>query len=435
MVYFGTDGIRGVANITLTHELAFKCGNAVTKMKEKPRVVICKDTRVSGDMILYSLAAGIMCGGGSVINCGILPTPGLAYITRLYNADYGVVISASHNPFEYNGIKIFSSKGCKLSDDEEEKIEEYFSGVFLAGGGDIGTVTGDVNAQDRYADFLFSSCGIDLKGIKVALDCAFGATHAVAPQVFRRLNCEVFELNTDISKGLINDNCGSLHPRNLCKEVKSRAFDIGFAFDGDGDRVIACDEEGNIVDGDKLIYILANQMKSEGRLTGNTVVGTAHTNMGVEKSLSSCGIKMLRADIGDKYVRQLMDLKGCALGGEQSGHIIIGDISTTGDGILTAIQVCRAMVKSGKKLSQLNSAKTFPQININIPVKDKIMVINNKYLQNVIEKCRQTLNKNGRVLVRASGTEPAIRITTECENRAFAKAIAEKIALAVKKII
>lgn len=432
--YFGTDGIRGVVNVSLTSELAFKCGNALTQLKKNPKVVICKDTRISGDIILYSMATGIMSGGGNVINCGVLPTAGLAYLTGLYKADYGVVISASHNPYEYNGIKIFSSKGYKLSEDEEEKIEELFSGMNIKSGKNIGTLTYDLNAQKVYSDFLLATCKTDLKGLKIVLDCAYGAAYKVAPQVFKQLNCQVIEKHTDLNEGTINDNCGSLYPEGLCKEVLKNKADAGFAFDGDSDRVIACDENGNIVDGDSIIYVLANQMKKEGRLVKNTAVGTSHTNMGVEKSLNACGIKLLRADIGDKYVRELMEVKGCKLGGEQSGHIIIGDLSTTGDGILTALQVCSVLSGSGMKLSQLNGAEKYPQVNININIKDKFMVMNNEYLQNVIEKCKQTLQKNGRVLVRASGTEPKIRIMTECENIKTAEMIANKILLAIKKI-
>lgn len=433
-VFFGTDGIRGVANSSLTTETAYKCGNALTMLKNKPLVIICKDTRISGDIILSAMATGIMAGGGNVINCGILPTAGLAYITKLYKADYGVVISASHNPFEYNGIKIFSCKGVKLSEEQEEEIELLFNKINLKTGKDIGTLKNDNNAENLYVDYLCSTVKHNLKGLKVVLDCACGASYKTAPEAFKRLGCTILESNTDIVKGTINDNCGSLYPEALSQKVIENNADIGFAFDGDSDRVIACDEKGDIVDGDKLIYILAKQMKNENRLKGNYVVGTSHTNMGIEKSLDKNNIKLLRADIGDKYVKELMDLKGCTLGGEQSGHIIIGDIATTGDGVLSALQICSVLKSTNKKISQLNDCFVYPQINLNITVKDKLLIINNEHLQNVVEECREDLAKSGRVMVRASGTEPKIRIMSECEDIQKAKIISDKISKIVKDI-
>jgi phosphoglucosamine mutase len=434
-IYFGTDGIRGIANDSLDHELAFKCGNALTTLKEKPTVVVCKDTRVSGDMILYSLDAGIMCGGGKVINCGILPTAGLAYITRLYGADFGVVISASHNPFEYNGIKVFSSRGVKLCDEAEEKLEELFEKTNLKKGMDIGTAAVyDDEAYAQYKEYLVSCCKHSLKGLKVVLDCARGAAYKVAPDVFRTLGCEVFCFNCDITSGTINDGCGSLYPEVLTEKVKECGADVGFAFDGDSDRVIACDEKGNLVDGDSLIYIFARHMRQQGRLGKDVVVGTQHTNMGIENALLRLGIKLLRADIGDKYVRELMDKEGCLLGGEQSGHIIIGDITTTGDGILSAIEACNATAASGKKLSELSDAVPYPQVNINVPVEDKQKVMSDNRLQKIVKKCREALRGNGRLLVRPSGTEPKVRITVECEDLCDAKKLAGEIADVVRSV-
>ncbi len=433
-VYFGTDGIRGVANSSLTHEIAFKCGNALTMLKRSPTVIICKDTRISGDVILYSMAAGVMGGGGKVINCGILPTAGLAYVTKLYKADFGVVISASHNPFEYNGIKIFSSNGVKLSEEEEEKVEELFNKINLKTGKEIGTAQTDTAAEKMYSDFLTGSVKTNLKGLKIVLDCACGASYKIAPEVFEKTGCTVIKTHSDIEKGTINEKCGSLFPETLKNEVLNNNADAGFAFDGDSDRVIACDDKGSIVDGDSLIYILAKSMLKAGRLKGGYVVGTSHTNMGIEKSLSSCGIKLLRADIGDKYVRELMDLKGCTLGGEQSGHIIIGDLHTTGDGILSALQVCSIIKSSGKKLSELNDSVLYPQVNKNIIVKDKLVIINNEYLQNLAEQFREKLGKRGRIMVRASGTEPKIRIMAECEDIAEAENIAAALSSVVKDI-
>lgn len=425
--YFGTDGIRGIANGTLTHEIAFKCGNALTMIKKHPKIVICKDTRVSGDLIIASVTSGVLAGGGNVINCGVLPTAGLSYICKKYNAHYGIVVSASHNPYEYNGIKIFDSDGCKLSEEQEEEIEGFFSKLNLKTGNKIGTNKNDEKAQRIYEDYLFKTLKGDLSGVKVVLDCAYGAAYEVAPSVFDRLKSDVDCFNCDITKGVINDGCGSLYPDTIRGELLLKGADIGFAFDGDSDRVIACDEKGNLIDGDMLIYMLAVNMQSAGRLKGNVVVGTSHTNLGIQKALEAKGIKLLRADIGDKYVRELMKTSGAVLGGEQSGHIIIGDLSDTGDGILSAIQVCGVVKESGKRLSELCDAKLYPQVNINIKVKDKLFVLNSELLQSTLDECRKILGKKGRVMVRASGTEPKIRVMTECEDNQTAKETAEML--------
>lgn len=433
-VFFGTDGIRGIANSSLSHDIAFKCGNALTMLKDKPVVVMCKDTRVSGDMIISAMSAGIMCGGGKVINCGILPTAGLAYITREYSADYGVVISASHNPFEYNGIKIFSSQGYKLTEDREEEIEELFNKINLKSGKEIGTCENDLRAREIYSSYLAGTVRGGLNGLKIVLDCACGAAYSIAPEVFSKFGCTLIARHTDIEKGTINENCGSMHPEALQREVTECGADMGFAFDGDSDRVIACDEKGKLVDGDCLIYMLSKQMKSDGRLSGDSVVGTSHTNMGIQKSLAESGIRLFRADIGDKYVREMMTVKNCSLGGEQSGHVIIGDLSTTGDGILTALQVAQLIKTSGKSFSELNDAKLYPQVNINVNVKDKLLVLNSEHLQEAIENSKKTLLDSGRVMVRASGTEPKIRIMAESESIERAQDVANYLKTVIKAI-
>lgn len=430
--FFGTDGIRGIANKSLDFELAFKCGNALTVSKENPKIVLCKDTRKSGDMLTAAVTAGILAGGGTAINCGILPTAALSYVVKHYNADYGIVISASHNTYEYNGLKIFGHDGCKLLEREEEEIEGYFSRSNLKTGMDIGTSIVDINAKGLYTKHLLLA--VDNGGfnnISIALDCANGAARSIAPEVFSRAGANLCSVNSQDENGIINDNCGSLFPQVIQQQVLQGKCSAGFAFDGDADRVIACDEKGNIVDGDMIIYVLATYFKQLGQLTDNIVVGTSHTNLGIEIALEEKGITLLRSDIGDKYVRELMDQSGAVLGGEQSGHIIIKQHSDTGDGILTAVHLCNVLKNTGKDFSQLCDAKLYPQVNINVMVKDKLFIINNEQVQNALSKCREKLGNNGRVMVRASGTEPKIRIMSECRD----EQLAQEIALYLKQII
>jgi phosphoglucosamine mutase len=432
--YFGTDGIRGKANASLSHEISFKCGNALTRLKEKPRVALCRDTRVSGDMIAAALSSGVMCGGGNVVDCGILPTAALSYITRLYGAEFGVVISASHNPYEYNGIKIFGADGCKLTEEQEENIEELFKQPKYVTGMDIGRLTRDDTAVGKYEDYLAGTVTGGLDGLKIVLDCACGAAYRAAPEVFRRLGCELTGYYTDIVNGVINDGCGSLFPEKLSEAVKRAGADAGFAFDGDADRVLACDRFGRLVDGDSILYILACDMLKAGRLKGAAVVGTSHTNMGIQNKLKEKGILLRRANIGDKYVREMMTEKDFTLGGEQSGHIIIGDLSRTGDGILTALQIAALLKRSGKALHELNDAPLYPQVNLNLTVRDKMLVINNEGVQTALEESRAKLGARGRVMVRASGTEPKIRVMAECEDASLAASVAETLRAAVLSV-
>lgn len=434
-VYFGTDGIRGIANSTLTHEIAFKCGNALTMLKESAKVVICRDTRLSGDLITASLTAGILAGGGSTIDCGILPTASMSFAVKNFKADFGIVISASHNTFEYNGIKIFGSDGCKLTEPQEEQIEDFFSVPNIKTGLEIGKSAIDFTTKTKYEEYLKDTCKIDLNGLKISLDCANGAAYSIAPKVFNELSIESDCINCDIENGIINDNCGSLFPEIIKRHVLNHKCNAGFSFDGDSDRVIACDEKGNLVDGDKIIYILANYLKEKGKLKNNIVVGTSHTNLGIQNALEEKCIKLLRADIGDKYVRELMHKTGAVIGGEQSGHIIIDEYSDTGDGILTAIQLCKIMKETGKTLSQLCDVKLYPQININIAVKDKLQVLNSEMLQENLNRCRTQLGTLGRVMVRASGTEPKIRIISECIDEKLAKDTAKQLEDTVEEII
>lgn len=431
--FFGTDGIRGVANQDLTSDIAFKCGNALTSLTKYPTVVVGRDTRQSGDMLALSLASGVIAGGGNVLDIGIMPTAAIAYLTKYFGASYGVVISASHNPPEYNGIKVFGSDGYKLLEDQEEAIEECFNDGNFVKHPNLGKYKRVEYGSDIYVDYLRKTCPEGLNGMSIVLDCSNGAAYEVAPQVFKELGADVKIYNCENTGIHINVGCGSLHPETLAKKVVEKGADIGFAFDGDSDRLLAIDELGNKIDGDQLIYLLSCDMKSKGKLKHNMAVGTHHTNMGIQKAFENNGIKLLRSDIGDKYVMELMLKKGAIIGGEQSGHIILSEYATTGDGILSAIQVAR-LLNGGKKLSEALDVKLFPQVNVNVTVKDKIRVMNNEELAEFIDVCRDRIKDKGRVLVRASGTEPRIRVMVECEDVELADTIAKDIVNKVKEI-
>jgi len=432
--YFGTDGIRGIINQDLTPEIAFKVGNALTVLKKNPSIIIGRDTRQSGDTLSLCVSSGVCAGGGSVIDAGIVPTAGVAYLTKFFNADYGIVISASHNPAEYNGIKVFGSNGRKLNEEEEETIEECFNTPNLVPHPKLGKYNKMENAVDFYINYLIKTCPYDLSGMKIVLDCSNGAAYKVAPESFKKLGAEVFQYYTDSAGLSINNDCGSLFPHKMADKVKSKGADIGFAYDGDSDRLIAADENGEIINGDIILYMLAKYFKSKDMLKKNLAVGTHHTNMGIQNALAEEGIQLLRADIGDKYVMELMLQKDAILGAEQSGHIILENFATTGDGILASIQLCAMMMSEKKKLSEFAKVEQYPQVNINIIVKDKIRVMNNEDLAELIDKCRNDFEGRGRILVRASGTEPKIRIMTEGQPESLARDIAERIAEKVKSI-
>ncbi len=414
MEYFGTDGIRGVANEELSPTLAYACGCALAAIKPTAKIIIGRDTRISGDMLMLSLASGATAAGADVTDAGIIPTAGVAYLTKKLNFDYGVVISASHNPYEYNGIKIFDKNGYKLNEEKEAEIESHLNSIKLAPHDKIGRFTTDFSLVRLYENYLFSCLSSNLNGLTIVMDCSNGASYKVAPFVFEKAGAKLIVLNDDCSGKNINEECGSLHPEKLAKAVKEYKANCGFAYDGDADRLIACDEKGNILDGDVLIYILAKKLLNEGKLNRSLAVGTAHTNLGAEEALNNLGITLLRSDIGDKYVLEKMLKENAVIGGEQSGHIIFTEYSTTGDGILSSLLVASLLKNS--PLSLLNEVKLYHQININIKVKDKIRIMNNEGLEKEIDKVRNLLKGKGRVLVRASGTEPKVRIFAESKD-------------------
>lgn len=414
-MFFGTDGIRGVVNDGLTFDLAYKCGNAIGATKENPIIVVGGDTRQTRSFLASAIAGGAMAAGANVIDIGVCPTAGIAYITKNIKADFGVVISASHNPAEYNGIKIFDGNGIKLNEAKEESLEQRFINQVNKNWNDLGKYTQDFDLVQAYEDYLVECCQTDLSGLKIVLDCSNGASYKVAPNVFKRLGATIIEEYCD-KDGEINYQCGSLYPQNICDLVKQHNADIGFAFDGDSDRVIACDENGTIVDGDVIIYILGNYLKTQGKLAKNIVVGTRHTNMGIEKALKDKGIRLIRTDIGDKYVIAKIEEDGLSLGGEKSGHIIFRELSTTGDGILTALKVAELVKSVNKSLSEISKVQLYPQINVDCVVKDKVRIINSEQLQREITAQEKFLGENSRIMVRVSGTEPKIRIMCESKN-------------------
>lgn len=422
---FGTDGVRGVANRSpMTSEMLLKIGQALAyvlkKAGHRPRIVVGKDTRLSGYMLESALATGICSMGADVILVGPVPTPGIAFLTNNMDADAGVVISASHNPYQDNGIKIFSNSGFKLNDDQENKIEELiFSGKLeerLPPSEEIGKAFREDDALGRYIVFLRHTLPrhISLEGMKIVVDCANGATYKVAPTLFREMRAEVISLNVNPDGININLNSGSLYPELISESVLSNGADIGLAFDGDGDRLIAADEKGNIVSGDKIMVICAKYLKETGNLKNNFAVATIMSNMGLSKAFEQLDIKRIEAPVGDRYVLEKMLEHGAVLGGEDSGHILFLDHHTTGDGILTALQLLAIMKNTQKPLSELASVmRTYPQILENITVKEKLDINQIPPIQNAIKEVEEDLGTSGRVLVRYSGTQPMLRIMAE----------------------
>jgi phosphoglucosamine mutase len=434
---FGTDGIRGVANeYPMTPEWVLKIGRAVAWHFTGEKIVIGKDTRISGDMIESALVSGICSLGVHAFIAGILPTPAIAMLTRTMGVTAGIVISASHNPFYDNGIKVFNGDGFKLPDDRETEIEEMVFNDKLSLTGTSIRETGKVHiiddAEKRYTDFLKSTmhAHFSLKGIKIILDCSNGATYKVAPALFSELGAQCESMNVSPDGKNINENCGSQHTEMLAKKVLEKGADIGLAFDGDGDRLIAVDEKGKIVSGDRIIAICANDLKKKGKLNNSCVVSTVMSNMGLGLALKKMDLNHVITDVGDRYVMAQMKSCGAVLGGEDSGHVIFLDHHTTGDGMLTALRLLESMQATSKSLSELRKImRVFPQVLINVPVKSKPDIENIPEIRNAIESVTNSLDGEGRVLVRYSGTQPKCRIMvegpTENETRRYCQQIAD----------
>ena len=427
---FGTDGARGVANTEISCTLAMDIGRAAAMVvardhhKRKPVFLVGHDTRISHDMLESAIAAGLCSVGADVVTLGTVPTPAVAYLVANSDADAAIMLSASHNPYEFNGIKIFGAEGFKLTDEEEMEIEEivldHVLPYDLKWNDELGVIRSGETLVEQYIDHIVSTVEGDLSGIRVAADCANGSASATAAKIFAKLGADVTILNDEPNGVNINDNCGSTHIDVLGKYVRENGFDLGVAFDGDADRCLAVDENGELVDGDKLIAIFASQFKQEGKLANNTAVVTVMSNMGFFKFAEQAGIHVEKTSVGDRYVLQNMLEHGHCIGGEQSGHIIFREFMTTGDGQLTAVQLLRAIKKSGKKLSELAQLmQVYPQVILNVRA-DKEMKRMVKVDEGVLKRQQQLeegMNGNGRILVRPSGTEPVIRIMVEGLDR------------------
>ena len=436
---FGTDGVRGVANTELTAELAYKLGRAgayvLTEGAHKPKILVAKDTRISGDMLEAALVAGILSVGAEAIVLGVIPTPAVAHLTREYGADAGVMISASHNPVEYNGIKFFNNNGYKLSDQLEDEIqrviESDFEGVPNPTGISLGREKIEISALDDYIEFAKNTISVDLKGMKIALDCANGAAYKAAVEAFRDLGAEVYVINDNPDGTNINEKCGSTHPEELMEYVVKKGCDVGFAFDGDADRCLAVDEKGNLINGDYILKLCAKYLKENNKLKDDTLVVTVMSNLGLDIACKNLGIKTLKTKVGDRYVLEEMVNNEYVLGGEQSGHIIFLNHNTTGDGLVTALQVSAIIKQSNESLSSLCSImKELPQVLVNakVPNDKKDIYLKDAEIIAEIERMEKLMDGKGRVLIRPSGTEPLVRVMLEGENQEEIDKLAHNLA-------
>ena len=433
---FGTDGVRGVANRDLTPDMALALGRAAALVlaPDRGKVVVGRDTRLSGPMLESALVAGLCSAGADVRLAGVIPSPGVAFLTLDERASGGVVISASHNPVDDNGIKFFSFEGLKLPGVMEEKIEEVMANPpsdlpsgSLVGGAEILT-----DGVERYVGHLLDSIDTPLSGLRVVLDCAHGAAWHVGPRVFREAGADVVAINAEPDGSKINVDCGSQALGGLAERVVKEGADLGLAFDGDADRVLAVDETGAPVDGDKILALCATRLHEAGELKNNLVIATVMANLGFRRALEARGIEVFAAPVGDKFVAEAMADRGAVLGGEQSGHVIFGAHSTTGDGLLTGLQVASAVVTSTSTLSALTDLfEPFPQVLINVPVADRASLDDAEALWDQVRSAEDVLGEDGRILLRASGTEPLVRVMVEAEDPSVARKVAEDLAGAV----
>lgn len=441
---FGTDGIRGTANVDpVTCETAVRLGRALVQCcgrQQRPHIVVGKDTRLSGDMLESALVAGICSAGADALLTGVLPTPGVAYLTRALKADAGVVVSASHNPFADNGLKLFASTGYKLPDDVEAEIEQ----VMRDTGGErrrpvaaaVGRIAPVAQPATQYADFLHRTLPerCHFGGLKVVIDCAHGAASAIGPQIFSRLGASVSAIGAAPDGTNINDGVGAMHPQRLQDAVLAQHAALGVALDGDADRLLCVDETGTLVDGDEILAIIAADMISRGTLRHATVVATVMSNIGLEVSLQERGARLVRVQVGDRYVVDEMVRGDCNLGGEQSGHLLLLDHTTTGDGLVAGLAVARLMTEQQRPLSVLKTViRKFPQVLLNVPMARRTELDTVVPVQEEVARVQQALDGRGRVLVRASGTEPAVRVMVEGDDEARIRSYAEEIAAAIRR--
>ncbi|MBR4331113.1 MAG: phosphoglucosamine mutase [Clostridia bacterium] len=439
--YFGTDGFRGEANVNLTVEHAFKVGRYIGYYYgrgHKARVVIGKDTRRSSYMFEYALAAGLTASGADVYLLHVTTTPSVAYVIRTEGFDCGIMISASHNPYYDNGIKLINGNGEKMADEVTDQVEKYIDGLLpeapYATREHIGRTIDYAAGRNRYIGYLISLATHSYKGVKVGLDCANGSTWMIAKSVFEALGAETHVINNTPDGLNINTNCGSTHIEGLQKFVKENHLDVGFAFDGDADRCLAVDENGNLIDGDLILYIYGTYMKKRDKLTTNTVVSTVMSNYGLGKALEAAGIDWIQTQVGDRFVYECMRQGGHMLGGEESGHIIFSKYATTGDGVLTAIKLMQAMLDQKQPLSKLAEPVTlYPKVLKNVRVTDKDAALNHPAVQAAYQQAQQELQGRGRVLLRKSGTEPVVRVMAEAADEADCKKYVDSIVDMMKK--
>ncbi|SDZ37711.1 phosphoglucosamine mutase [Evansella caseinilytica] len=444
--FFGTDGVRGIANKELTPELAFKLGRyggyVLTKETSKPKILIGRDTRISGHMLESALVAGLLSIGAEVMRLGVITTPGVAFLTKALSADAGVMISASHNPVEDNGIKFFGSDGFKLLDNQEEEIEALLEkddnledDLPRPIGGDIGQVNDYFEGCQKYLQYLKQTITEDFSGLHIAIDCAHGAATPLARHLFADLEADEISTIGSSPNGVnINDGVGSTHPEGLVDLVKEKGAHIGLAFDGDADRLIAVDEKGNIIDGDQIMYICARYFMDQGRLNNSTIVTTVMSNLGFFKALESSRIAAQKTAVGDRYVMEEMRKGGFNIGGEQSGHIIFLDYATSGDGLLTALQLCSIVKATGRPLSELAAEMPkYPQKLVNVKVEDKHALADNEVIAEAIRAVETEMAGEGRILVRPSGTEPLVRVMAEASTQEMCDQYVQKIVEVVKQ--
>ncbi|HET8783698.1 MAG TPA: phosphoglucosamine mutase [Pyrinomonadaceae bacterium] len=444
---FGTDGIRGEAgkfplDAPTVSAIGYSLALHLSKTTGPPEIVIGRDTRESGDWLEQALIDGATRAGGQCLSAGVITTPGVAFLTRKLDADAGVVISASHNPYQDNGIKIFAPSGEKMDDSVERVIEaDIFAGVSPATpSSDSKPPASEQEAelQQQYLAFLSDQIaeGLDLNELKIVVDCANGASSALAPELFKHLGAQTIAINCNPDGRNINLNCGSLHIDSLREQVVAHKADLGVAFDGDADRSLFVDEAGNFVDGDATLWVLANYLKTHGRLKDDTVVATVMSNVGLEIAFRAVGIKLVRTDVGDKYVLDELLRRNAALGGEQSGHIILPELSLAGDGMITALSLLRALRDSGKSLGQMTVGfQTYPQILLNVRVREKLPFADLPPVQTAVGEVEKELENKGRLLLRYSGTEPLARVMIEGENQHQIESYAQKIASVIKQEI
>ena len=441
---FGTDGVRGIANEELTAELAYQLGKAgafvLTEGAHKPTILVGKDTRISGDMLEAAMTAGILAVGANVIPVGVIPTPAIAYLTRKYKADAGVMISASHNPVEFNGIKFFDQKGLKLSDSIEDRIEQIIAAgmadVPLPTGSGLGKIIHETTGEEEYIEFATATVDGDLRGLKVAIDCANGAASKVAVRALRKLGAEVYVINDNPDGLNINKDCGSTHMQELMHYVVEKNCDLGLAFDGDADRCLAVDEKGELVNGDFIMMICALDLKKQGKLKDDTLVVTVMSNLGLKIAAEEHGLKVEQTKVGDRYVLENMLQNDYSIGGEQSGHVIFLEHNTTGDGLVTGLALASIVQRTGEKLSDLAGImKELPQVLVNVKVKADMKTIHetDEEVKARIAEMEEALHGKGRVLIRASGTEPLLRIMLDGEDQAAIEVMAHNLADLIAK--